>query len=157
MKAKPATNFSPDSQAKLELPPGRAYAVPQIDRELDEIEELERDAARMNEAIRDAVEECEPKRAAWVMKRDGSTLSNWIYERADAAGNPRMSPAKLLLWLGKAQKSGRLARLVNELWGFAPPVRPAELTPEEENRRLRETLRAEGPYGEHVLAKALGK
>jgi hypothetical protein len=145
------------AQAKLNLKPPPAYETPRIDVELDEIELLERDAALLHQAIRDAVNEVEPKQCSWVMKRDGTTLSNWVYERPDANGNPRMPPAKLLLYLGKKQKSGRLSALLARLWGFAPPVRPDELSVEEENRRLKEQLRAEGSFGAHVLEKALGR
>jgi hypothetical protein len=67
-----------------------------------------------------------------------------------------MPPAKLLLYLGKQQKSGRLVALLARLWGFAPPVRSAELTPEEENRRLKDELRAAGSVGQHLLERALG-
>lgn len=147
--------IKPPQTMQMNLVPP-TYTAPKIERELDEIQELDRDAALLHQAVRDAVEEVGAKEAAWVMKRDGSTLSNWIYERPDAQGNPRMPPAKLLLWLGKKQKSGRLTALLARLWGFAPPVRAAELTPEEENRRLKEQLRAEGTFGAHVLEKALG-
>lgn len=138
------------------MKPPAPYEPPRIDVELDEPAELERLAAQLHQGVRDAVEEVGPKDCAWVMRRDGSTLSNWINERPDAQGNPRMPPAKLLLYLGKQQKSGRLTALLARLWGFAPPVRSAELTPEEENRRLKEELRAAGSVGQHLLERALG-
>lgn len=143
-------------QTQLSLKQPAPYEVPSIEQELDEIELLARDAALLHQAVRDAVEEVGAKDCAWVLKRDGSTLSNWINERPDAQGNPRMPPAKLVLYLGRKQKSGRLTALLARLWGFAPPVRAAELTPEEENRRLKEELRAAGSVGQHLLERALG-
>ena len=146
----------PNQQGKLSLKLP-AYEPPRIEAALDEIELLDRDAALLHQGIRDAVNEVEPKQCAWVMKRDGGTLSNWINERSDAHGIPRMPPAKLLLYLGQKQKSGRLAALLSRLWGMAPPVRSAELSPEEELRRIKDQLRAEGSFGAHVLEKALGR
>jgi|GEM_PF-7070799 len=146
----------PNQEKQLSLRPRPAYEPPRIEAALDEIEQLDRDAALLHQAIRDAVNEIEPKQCAWVMKRDGGTLSNWINERSDAHGLPRLPPAKLLLYLGQKQKSGRLAALLAKLWNFAPPVRAAELTPEEELKRLKEQLRAEGTFGQHVIEKALG-
>jgi hypothetical protein len=146
----------PSKPTQLTLKEAPPYETPTIERQLDEIELLARDAALLHQAIRDAVEEVGPKDSAWAMKRDGSTLSNWINERPDAQGNPRMPPAKLLLFLGKRQKSGRLTALLARLWGFAPPVRAVELTPEEENRRLRAELQAAGTVGQHILERALG-
>lgn len=145
------------SQGKLVFSPKVAeYTAPKIEAELDEIQALDRDAALLHQAIRDAVDEVGAKNASWALQRDGSTLSNWINERPDANGIARLPPAKLVLWLGKKQPSGRLAALVNRLWGFAPPVKTSELTPEEENKRLKAQLRAEGSFGAHVLEKALG-
>lgn len=142
------------AQAKFDLK--APYEAPKLEVELDEVREFARLTDSLHQAIRDAVDEVGHKEVAFIMDIEGSSLSNLINCRDLGNGKHQQPPARLLLLLGKRQKSQRLARMLAKEWGFAPPLRAVELSPEEELRRLKETLRAEGSFGVHVLEKAIG-
>ena len=134
----------------------RPYSPPALETELDEVRDMDRRADALHEEVRAAVAEIGHKDVAFLMDVEGSTLSNLINCRDLGNGKRQQPPAKLLLLLGRKQKSGRLAAFLNNQWGFAPPVRPDALSPEEELRRIKDQLRAEGSFGAHVLERAIG-
>jgi hypothetical protein len=139
-------------QGKLFEP--RPYSPPKLEVELDEVQDWTRRGDQLHQAIRDAVEEIGHKEVAFLLDIDGSTLSNLINCRDLGNGKRQQPPARLLLVLGAKQKSQRLAQFLAREWGFAPLQRVDELTPEEELRILKDTLRDDGKYGASVLERA---
>ena len=143
-------------QAPLPLRP-REYAPPELETALEQARRYETLADELHAAVRDAVAEVGHKEVASLMDIEGSTLSNLINCRDLGNGKRQQPPARLLLILGAKQKSGRLVAFLCREWGFAPPQKVDTLTPEEELRRLKDQLRSEGAFGQHVIEKALGR
>lgn len=131
-----------DSQESFQLQPPE-----------EQLGEIEREKAQSDRIIRLLAmvidEEIGRKQLCWALQMSEGELSKRL------SGLEGKRPCLRMLMYGiKAEKSGRLARLVMEQARYAPPVRPNEIDDAEFRRRAMDAFASSGPAGE-ALRKAI--